>query len=93
MYNGNRERITTFVAQDLSTISIKRSCKTYSISVIPGRDSAKIIPWPSDGTWPTGWQTLPYVLDINATWKCPPSLPAGTPKRGYMTGEFPPALS
>jgi len=45
-HNDERERIMTFVPEELPTFSIKSStCQTSSPSNIPGRDPSKIIPW------------------------------------------------
>ena len=41
-----RERIMSFAAHELPTFTLKGStCKTYSISLILGREPSKIHPW------------------------------------------------
>jgi len=48
-HNDERERIMLFAAHELPTFPLKGSaCKTYSISIIPGRDPSKNLPWPTD---------------------------------------------
>jgi len=52
MHTDKREPIMSFAAHELPTFTLKGlTCKTYSISIIPGREPWKIRPWP--GRWKT----------------------------------------
>jgi len=57
-----KERIMSFAAHELPTFTLKASiCKTYSSSLIPGRE-------PSN-SWPTSCETpLESVADPGAVW-------------------------